>query len=62
LLLNPRAGLLFINFELGDLLYLTGAMGAIWEGAELASFTGAERLLRFHLTRGRRITGSLPLR
>jgi len=62
LLLNPRAGLLFIDFERGDLLYLTGEMEVIWDGAELQSFTGAERLLRFHLTLGRRVEESLPLR
>jgi hypothetical protein len=62
LLLNPRAGLLFIDFEQGDLRYLTGQIEVIWEGAELRAFTGAERLLRFQLTAGRRVEGSLPLR
>jgi predicted pyridoxine 5'-phosphate oxidase superfamily flavin-nucleotide-binding protein len=62
LLLNPRAGLLFIDFEQGDLRYLTGHIEVIWEGAELRAFTGAERLLRFQLTAGRRVEGSLPLR
>ncbi|MEX0269626.1 pyridoxamine 5'-phosphate oxidase family protein [Leptolyngbyaceae cyanobacterium UHCC 1019] len=59
---NPRAGLLFINFDRGNLLYLTGTAEVIWEGAEVSVYEGAERLLRFHLDRGYRVEGSLPLR
>ena len=60
--LNPRAGLLFIDFANGDLLYLTGTAEVLWADAEIRNFAGAERLLRFHLQRGYRIEGSLPLR
>lgn len=60
--LNPRAGLLFVDFNQGNLLYLTGTAEVIWEGDEINSYAGAERLLRFHLERGDRIEGSLPLR
>jgi uncharacterized protein len=59
--LNPRAGLLFVDFDQGNLLYLTGTAGVIWEGAEISLYEGAERLLRFHLERGYRVDGSLPL-
>ncbi|MBC7882705.1 MAG: pyridoxamine 5'-phosphate oxidase family protein [Anaerolineae bacterium] len=59
---NPRAGLLFVDFEKGDLLYLTGTAEVIWQGDEIATFPGAERLLRFHLHRGHRVEKSLPLR
>jgi uncharacterized protein len=62
LVLNPHAGLLFINFDRGDLLYLTGTAEVIWEGAEISAYEGAERLLRFRLDRGYRVEGSLPLR
>jgi uncharacterized protein len=62
LALNPRAGLLFIDFTQGHLLYLTGRAEVIWEGAEISAYAGAERLLRFHLSHGYRVTGSLPLR
>jgi uncharacterized protein len=62
LALNPLAGLLFINFAQGDLLYLTGRAEVIWEGPEISAYSGAERLLRFHLDRGHRVPGSLPLR
>jgi uncharacterized protein len=60
--LNPRAGLLFIDFEQGHLLYLTGTAEVIWEGAEILSYEGAERLLRFQLQYGYWVPGSLPLR
>ena len=60
--LNPRAGLLFVDFERGDLLYLAGAAEVIWEGEEVRAYEGAERLLRFHLEKGYCVEGSLPLR
>ncbi|WP_218081787.1 pyridoxamine 5'-phosphate oxidase family protein [Anthocerotibacter panamensis] len=62
LLLDPHAGLLFLDFKQGDLLYLTGTAELIWEPQAIQAFAGAERLLRFHLTGGRRVVGSLPLR
>lgn len=58
---NPRAGLLFIDFEQGSLLYLTGSAEVIWDGVDIANYEGAARLLRFHLDRGYRVAGSLPL-
>ncbi|MEO1685159.1 MAG: pyridoxamine 5'-phosphate oxidase family protein [Cyanobacteria bacterium J06631_12] len=59
---NPRAGLLFIDFENGTLLYLTGSAEVIWDGdPEIAAYAGAERLFRFQLTQGIRVEGSLPL-
>jgi hypothetical protein len=59
---NPRAGLLFIDFEQGNLLYLTGTAEVIWESNEILSYEGAERLLRFQLQHGYWVSGSLPLR
>ncbi|MEA5447365.1 pyridoxamine 5'-phosphate oxidase family protein [Leptolyngbya sp. CCNP1308] len=59
--LNPRAGLVFIDFEQGDLLYLTGTAEVVWDGSEVTAYEGAERLLRFHLQKGDRVEGSLPL-
>jgi predicted pyridoxine 5'-phosphate oxidase superfamily flavin-nucleotide-binding protein len=59
---NPRAGLLFIDFEQGNLLYFTGRAEVIWDGdPEIAAYAGAERLFKFHLTQGIRVEGSLPL-
>lgn len=62
LLHDPRAGLLFIDFASGDLLYLAVRAQIIWQGAELAAFEGAERLMRFHVQEVRRSKGVLPFR
>ena len=50
LLLNPRAGLLFIDFGNGDLLHVTGTTEIIFDGPEVAAFQGAERLWRLQVT------------
>jgi uncharacterized protein len=60
--LNPRAGLLFVDFDRGNVLYLTGSAEVIWEGTEIFAYAGAERLLRFQLDRGYSVESSLPLR
>jgi len=62
LLVNPRAGLLFIDFDTGDLLYLAVAAEIIWEGESLHAFEGAQRLLRFTVSAVRHVQASLPLR
>lgn len=59
---NPRAGLLFMDFEQGNLLYLTGKAEVIWDGdPAIAAYPGAERLFKFRLIQGIRVEGSLPL-
>lgn len=59
---NPRAGLLFIDFDKGNLLYLTGKAEVIWDGdPEIALYAGAERLLKFKVHYGVYVEGSLPL-
>jgi len=60
--LNPVAGLLFIDFESGDVLTLTGRAEIVWESEELGAFEGAERAWRFHLDTGLRLSDALPLR
>jgi len=62
ILLNPRAGLLFIDFEKGDLLYLTCTAEIIWDSEERRAFTGAERLVRFTLDEGILIEDAMPIR
>ena len=59
---NPRAGLLFIDFDKGDLLYLAVTAGIVWDGPELSSFVGAQRLMRFKVQSMRLVKSSLPLR
>ena len=52
LIAEPRASLLFVDFETGDLLQLQGMAQVDWNGAAAQQFTGAERLWRFHVVRG----------
>lgn len=59
---NPRAGVLFIDFASGDLLLLTGTAEVVWDGEELKAFEGAERAWRFHVDSGWRLRDALPLR
>ena len=60
--LNPRTGLLFVDFDQGNLLYLRGIAEVVWEESEISTYAGAERLMRFHPEMGYRVEGSLPLR
>jgi uncharacterized protein len=62
LLVNPRAGLLFVDFVQGDLLQLSGTTEILWEGPEVRAFRGAERMWRFRASHGRWLRGALPLR
>lgn len=65
LALNPRAGVLFIDFATGDLLSLTGRAEVVWDGELLNSieaFEGAERAWRFHVESAWRLREALPLR
>jgi predicted pyridoxine 5'-phosphate oxidase superfamily flavin-nucleotide-binding protein len=59
---NPRAALLFVDFERGDLLHLRGTTGIVWDGPEVRRSPGAERLWRFKVIAAWRKRGALPLR
>jgi predicted pyridoxine 5'-phosphate oxidase superfamily flavin-nucleotide-binding protein len=59
---HPHAGLLFIDYERGDVLQLTGDAELVWDGPELAAFEGAQRLLRLRVEAGVWRPGALPLR
>jgi predicted pyridoxine 5'-phosphate oxidase superfamily flavin-nucleotide-binding protein len=59
---NPRAGLLFIDFTTGGLLYLAVDAAIIWDGAELRTFAGAQRLLRFQVREMLHVEAALSLR
>ena len=62
LLLNPRAGLLFIDFTTGDLLQLSGRTEIILEGPMVEAFQGAERLWKLHVEQVVRRPAALALR
>jgi uncharacterized protein len=59
---NPKAGLLFVDFERGDLLQLTGDTKIILDSPEIDAFQGAERLWRFTPRRILHRPDALPLR
>ncbi|MCM8614123.1 pyridoxamine 5'-phosphate oxidase family protein [Accumulibacter sp.] len=59
---NPRAGLLFIDFATGDLLQLAGRTELVLAGDEVGSFRGAERLWRLHVDKAVRRRRVLKLR
>lgn len=59
---NARAGLLFLDFEKGHLLTLTGTVEILWDSPETEHFEGAERLWQFHIDHGSFIENGLPLR
>jgi predicted pyridoxine 5'-phosphate oxidase superfamily flavin-nucleotide-binding protein len=62
ILSNPKAGFLFVDFDSGDLIYMTGQAEIVWDGAEIEAFAGAERLIRFQAEKVIRVEASLPLR
>jgi ferredoxin-NADP reductase/predicted pyridoxine 5'-phosphate oxidase superfamily flavin-nucleotide-binding protein len=62
LLLNPRAGLLFIDFNTGDLLQLGGRTEIILDGPQVEAFQGAERLWTIDVEQVVRRPAALSLR
>jgi ferredoxin-NADP reductase/predicted pyridoxine 5'-phosphate oxidase superfamily flavin-nucleotide-binding protein len=60
--LNPKAGLAFVDFNSGDLLQMTGDAEVILDAPDIAAFQGAERLWRFHPRQIIVRAGALPLR
>ena len=62
LLLNPKAGLLFIDFSTGDLLHLSGRTEIVLDGPQIEAFQGAERLWTFDVEKLVRRPAALALR
>ncbi|MEP6988602.1 MAG: pyridoxamine 5'-phosphate oxidase family protein [Chloroflexota bacterium] len=46
---NPHAGLLFLDFDRGATLQLTGQTEIIWDAERLAAIPGAERIISFQI-------------
>ncbi|WP_338547005.1 pyridoxamine 5'-phosphate oxidase family protein [Pseudomonas benzopyrenica] len=59
---NGRAGLLFVDYEHGDLLQLSGTAEVLFDSPEIAAFDGAERLWAFRPRRIVRRRAALALR
>lgn len=62
ILLNGQAGLLFVDFNTGDMLQMTGEAKVILDSPEIAAFQGAERLWTFKARRVVRRRNALALR
>ncbi|MFK3857199.1 2Fe-2S iron-sulfur cluster-binding protein [Agrobacterium pusense] len=45
-IINPRAGLLFMDHQTGDMIQITGRVDVILDSPEIVAFEGAERLWR----------------
>lgn len=62
-LVNPKAGLVFVDFATGDLLSLTGTVELLWDDhEEVTAFNGAQRGWRFMLDHGVWLDDALPFR
>lgn len=61
-LTNPKAGLLFIDFETGDLLTVTGKVEVLWDSPDVKDFPQAERLWTFNIDHGYWLKNALPFR
>ncbi len=62
LLLDPRAGLLFVDFERGDLVHVAARAEIVWDGPLVASFDGAQRVVRYRVQEVRRSVAVMPFR
>jgi ferredoxin-NADP reductase/predicted pyridoxine 5'-phosphate oxidase superfamily flavin-nucleotide-binding protein len=60
--LDPRAGLVFVDFATGDMLQLTGRVQIDWDSEEVARHPGARRLVRFRLDEAVLLESALPVR
>lgn len=62
LVADPRAGLLFVDFERGSLLQLTGTTSIDWDSPAVARLPGARRLIAFDIEAVIELPSALPLR
>ena len=58
---NPKAGLVFTDFETGDMVQMYGIPEVVLDSPEIAAFQGAERLWRFKPVRVLFRRRALPL-
>jgi len=59
---NPPTGLLFLDFETGRTLQMTGRAEIIWDETEKQKFNDAERIVSFKIEEVVEIQEALPLR
>jgi hypothetical protein len=59
---DPRAGLLFIDFENGGTIQVSGRARVVWDERRAAELAGAERVVEFDVEEVVETHGALPLR
>ncbi|AFY57147.1 pyridoxamine 5'-phosphate oxidase-related, FMN binding protein [Rivularia sp. PCC 7116] len=47
--INPNAGIIFVDFENGHTLQLTGKAKIVWDAEKITEFAGAKRLVEFDI-------------
>ena len=62
IVVDPRVGMLFVDFETGGMLQLTGRAEIDWDSEQVRRFPGARRLIRFSLEEAIWLEAALPLR
>ena len=62
LVMDPGVGLLFVDFERGSLLQISGKATIDWDSEEVAKRPGAQRLVFIEIEAVVRLDGVLPLR
>ncbi|MCG8691224.1 MAG: pyridoxamine 5'-phosphate oxidase family protein, partial [Minwuiales bacterium] len=62
LVVDPRVGLLFVDFETGSLLQLTGRATVDWDSDAVARVPGARRLVTVEIEEIVELPAALPLR
>jgi predicted pyridoxine 5'-phosphate oxidase superfamily flavin-nucleotide-binding protein len=62
LAVNPRSGVLVVDFASGDLLFVAVTVEILWSGAEVDAVPGAKRLLVMRVAGVIRLAGALGLR
>ena len=58
---DPRCGLLFIDFDTGNALQLTGEAEILWEPEHVCRFPGAERVVSFQVDEKIHVEHALPI-
>ncbi len=62
LVVDPRVGLLFVDFDQGSMLQLSGNAEIDWDSNEVAKHPGAKRLINIAIDHIVQLNHSLPLR
>lgn len=61
LVMNPKVGFLFIDFDTGDLVYVSGEAEIIWDGNEVSARPGAQRVVKCNVRSVRHLPHAVDL-